>query len=246
MTNGLTPVPPPVKGYSELDLTDVERAFYRTLADSTGARRVVAQQTVAPRVGASFIVPKGQLVRIECDADSQVADFDIFNRDNPKEHFSSSQTRVIHGSHVTAGHRLWSHPIYHRPMMTFVADTLDHSWSPERARPHDLLYGMCDEGTHFRRTGRHGLPNCRDNLTRAAEELGLTPEDVHDPLNIFMTTGLNPDGKVFFVPCRAKRGDYVEFYAEMDCACAISACPGTSSGPNPGGLKITIFAVASP
>jgi hypothetical protein len=246
MTDTAAPAPHPLKGYDQLELTEAERVFYRTLTEQTGYRRPVAALTVAPRIGASFIVLKGQIVRIECDTDSQVADFNIFNRDNPKEHFSSSQTRVIHGSHVTTGHRLWSHPIYHRAMMTFIADTIDHAWSPEGARPHDLLYGMCDERTHFRRTGRHGMPNCRDNLTRAAAELGLAPEDVHDPLNIFMTTGLNAEGKVFFLSCRAKRGDYVEFHAEMDCACAISACPGSSSGPNPGGLKITTFAVKSP
>lgn len=243
MTETTVPEPKGPAGYDQLELTEAEREFYRTLAARTDGRRQVAALVVAPRTGASFLVGKGQFVRIECDTDAQVADFDVFNRDNPKEQFSSSLTRVIHGSHLTAGHRLWSHPIYYRPMMTLIADTVDHAPSPEGARPHDLLFGMCDEKTHFRRTGRHGMANCRDNLTRAAAELGLAPEDVHDPLNIFMTTGLTREGKVYYLPTRARRGDYVELHAEMDCACAISACPGASSGPNPGGLKITIFAV---
>jgi uncharacterized protein YcgI (DUF1989 family) len=88
------------------------------------------------------------------------------------------------------------------------------------------------------------MPNCRDNLTRAVIELGLTAEDVHDPFNIFMTTGLDQDGRLFYVPSSAKRGDHIEMYAEMDCICAVSACPGASSGPNPGGLRISIFGSA--
>jgi uncharacterized protein len=231
------------KGYDELALSEADRKFCDALASDKGARRQVAELRVAARAGGSFLVSKGQLVRISCDTDGQVADFDVFSRDNPKEFFSSSLTRVIHGAHLTTGDRLWSHPIYYRPMMTIIADSVDHSTSPEGARPHDLLYGMCDEKVHFRRTGRHGLPNCRDNLTRAAAELGLGPEAVHDPLNIFMTTGLTPDSKMFYIPTRARRGDYMELYAEMDCACAISACPGNSSGPNPGGLRITVFEV---
>ena len=243
MSDTTAPKPLSRKGYDELAINDAERQFYAALASDRGVRRQIAEVTVAARTGGSFFVPKGQLVRIACDTDGQVADFDVFNRDNPKEYFSSSLTRVIHGTHLTTGDRLWSHPIYYRPMMTIIADSLDHSASSEGARPHDLLYGMCDENVHFRRTGRHGLPNCRDNLTRAAAVLGLEPEAVHDPLNIFMTTGLTPEGKVFYIPTRARQGDFMELYAEMDCACAISACPGNSSGPNPGGLRITTFAV---
>lgn len=231
------------KGYDELALKGNDRSFYDALANDKGRRRQLAEHTVVARTGGSFFVATGQLVRIACDTDGQVADFDVFNRNNPKECFSSSLTRVIHGTHLTTGDQLWSHPIYYRQMMTIVADSVEHGPSPEGARPHDLLYGMCDERVHFRRTGQHGLPNCRDNLTRAAAELGLGPEAVHDPLNIFMTTGLTPEGKVFYIPTRARRGDFMELYAEMDCACAISACPGNSSGPNPGGLRIAIFEV---
>jgi hypothetical protein len=238
-----SPTPLSRKGYDELALSGSDRKFYAELANDKGLRRQVAELTVAARTGGSFFVANGQLVRIACDTDGQVADFDVFSRDNPKEFFSSSLTRVIHGSHLTTGDQLWSHPIYYRRMMTIVADSVDHGPSPEGARPHDLLYGMCDEQVHFRRTGRRGMPNCRDNLTRAAAELGLGPETVHDPLNIFMSTGLTPEGKVFYIPTRARRGDFMELYGEIDCACAISACPGNSSGPNPGGLKITIFEV---
>jgi uncharacterized protein len=238
------PLPYGMKSYEKLQMTDAERAFYRDLIQRRASRKQVSELIVPPRKGASFTVAQGQLVRIECHEDAQVADLNLFSRENPREQFSSSQSRAVHGSHLTKGHRLWSHPIYQRPMMTIIADSMDHNISPERARPHDLLFGMCDEKLYFRLTGRHGMPNCRENLTRAVTGLGFTAEDVHDPFNIFMATGLDQDGRLFYVPSWAKRGDHIEMYAEMDCICAVSACPGASSGPHPGGLKILIFDAA--
>jgi uncharacterized protein YcgI (DUF1989 family) len=38
---------------------------------------------------------------------------------------------------------------------------------------------------------------CHSNLVRAILPFGLTEADVHDVLNVFQVTGLNPDGKYF-------------------------------------------------
>jgi len=88
---------------------------------------------------------------------------------------------------------------------------------------------------------RTGARNCNDNLAEAIAEFGIGPEHVHDPFNIFMTTGLNDEGKPFYLPCDAKMGDYVELLAEIHCLIAISACPGGSSGPQSRSLMIEIF-----
>jgi uncharacterized protein YcgI (DUF1989 family) len=98
-------IPPPYgpKSYNQLHLTEGERGFYRGLAEDSGRRRKVAELVVPARTGAAFSVLREQLVRIECHEDAQVADLNLFNRDNPKEHFSSTQTRAVHGSHLTAG-----------------------------------------------------------------------------------------------------------------------------------------------
>ena len=248
MTTETQVTPPPCgpASYALLHLGADDLRFYKRIADDSALRKKVNELIVPARTGKGFVVPKGQLLRIECHRDTQVADFDVFNRDNPKEHFCASQTRAIHGTHVTTGDRLWSHPIYQRPMMTVVADTVGPGRTLEGARSHDLLFGPCDEKLYRRATGKSGLPNCRDNLAKTIAEFGLTPEDVHDPLNIFMLTGIALDGRLFYRDPTAKRGDYMELYAEMDCLCAISACPGKSSGQNPGGLKIEIYDVVIP
>ncbi len=74
-------------------------------------------------------------------------------------------------------------------------------------------------------------------------EFGLGPEHVHDPFNIFMTTGLNDDGKPFYLPSDAKKGDHVELFAHMDALIAVSACSGGSSGSRSLSLAIEIFAL---
>ena len=215
--------------------------FYDRLANEDVPRRACEQFSIPGKTGHGFTMAEGQILRIQCDKDSQVADFVLFNREDPREYFSQSRTRGVHGSHVTAGDQLWSHPVYRRHMLTFIADTVDHTPRPSGAVPHDLLFNMCDEFLHFTRTGEMGLPNCRDNLTNALAPFGIGPLEVPDPLNLFMVTGLNDKGKMFYDPPVAMAGNYVEFYAEMDVICALSACPGACSGPQPGGLRVEIW-----
>jgi len=55
---------------------------------------------------------------------------------------------------------------------------------------------------------------------------GLTEFDVHDVINIMQVTGLNADGKYFMEASPAKKGDYIEFFAEQPLLMALSTCPG--------------------
>lgn len=126
-TQPVSPPPYGPKGYDLLHLNDEQRRFYSAIGENRANRKLAKELIVAARTGKAFMVDEGQVLRVECHEDSQVADFDVFNRQNPKEHFSSSGTRAIHGSHLSVGNRLWSHPIYQRPMMTIVADTVDHA-----------------------------------------------------------------------------------------------------------------------
>ena len=105
------------------------------------------------------------------------------------------------------------------------------------------MFCRCDARHYEIVYGRPGMPNCQDNLARAIAPFGLRPETVHDPFNIFMTTGMNPDGRPFYLPCDAAKGDYVELIAEVDCLVAISACPGGSSGSESRPLAVEILEI---
>jgi hypothetical protein len=208
-------------------------------------RRVVETLSIPARHGRAVILDQGQILRVACPEGPQVADFIVFNRDDPDEQFWAARTRVVHGGHLDVGDRLWSCPPWTRPMMTLIADTVDHRPLPNGARSHDLLFCRCDAQLYRAVHGIEGHRNCNDNLAEAIAAFGLPPRAVHDPFNIFMTTGLNDDGRPFYLPADSRQGDYVELLAEIPCLAAVSACPGGSSGSRSHSLMLTVYEPAT-
>jgi uncharacterized protein len=195
---------------------------------------------VPPRSGRAFEVRAGQRLRFALPEGSQVVDFNAFNLSNPREMFSSSVTRGAEGVHLVEGSRLHSAPPWERTMFIIVANTVQPSMDERGARSHDLLYGPCNRKLRIARYGSD-TPGCRENIAAAIATCGLGDEYVHDPFNIFMKTGIDGLGKLFFVDPDAVAGDYLELRAEMDCLVAISTCPGRSSGPVPHPVNVEIY-----
>ncbi len=209
------------------------------------ARPLVKREVIPARTGSAFRVGQGQVLRVRCPEGPQVADLIAFNAGDPREKFWQARTRVVHGGHLGVGNQIWSIPPWTRPMMTMIADTIIHADLADGARSHDLLFCRCDARLYelvHKRVGDQ--PNCNDNLVAAIARFGLGPGDVHDPFNIFMTTGINRAGKPFYLPSDARKGDHVDLLAEMNVLVAISACPGGSSGPQSHSLEIEIFGTA--
>jgi uncharacterized protein YcgI (DUF1989 family) len=212
-----------------------DRAFYARLGDPAGGRTVVDSLVVPPRDGAAWPVPAGQICRITTIEGPQAGDLNVWNLQNPRERMWAARTRMLEGTHVTTQGRLWSNRPYHRPLLTIIRDTLPAGPSEQGGRCHDLLGTGCDpfiwrlmNGTDFDRT-------CYNNLARAIAPHHLTEFDVHDVLNLFMRTGLDAAGMYVMEPVPAGRGDFVEFFAEIDLLCALSACPaGDISVPHLG------------
>jgi uncharacterized protein YcgI (DUF1989 family) len=236
--------PPPssagTKGVITPALTDEERAHHARLT-SSDHRTLVSEVEIPAREGRSITVPQGTVLRVTCHEGPQVGDMTVFNANEPDEKFWSARTRVIHGGHLKVEDRLWSTPPHTRPMMTIIADTLNDRRTEDGAKPHDLLFCRCDSRHYEINFGDASLPNCQDNLASAIAPHGLDANQVHDPLNLFMTTGLNEEGRPYYQPSISDKGDYIEFLAEMDCLVAISACPGGSSGSASFGLMLSVF-----
>ena len=214
----------------------IPTAFYQRLALSESERTPVMNLVVKPRSGLAWPVHAGQVCRITTIEGPQAGDLNVWSLHNPRERFWAARSRQLEGSHVTTHSRLWSSRPYHRPMLTFIRDTLPSETSPLGGRCHDLLGTGCDpfiwklmNGVPFDRT-------CYANLARAIAPWHLTELDVHDVLNLFMRTGLEPTrGMYFMEPVPARSGDFVEFFAEIDLLCALSSCPaGDISVPHLG------------
>jgi uncharacterized protein len=190
-------------------------------------------------MGKAFEVRKAQFLRIVLPEGAQVVDLDAFNLDDFKERFSSSETRG-QGGHLTVGHQLISVPPWQRPMMTITADTVPHEPNPRGTISHDVLYGRCSRKLRIAKYNSDS-PGCQDNIAAAIAGYGLSELDVHDPFNVCMNTGIDDKDQLFFIDPDARKGDYLEMRADIDCLVAISTCPGRSSGPEPHTVHFEIY-----
>lgn len=203
---------------------------YKRVASSAAdpkARSLETSFTIRPCAGQAWTVKAGQVCRITTPEGPQVGDLNIWNAHNPRERLWAARTRQIHRSHVTEGDRLWSTLPFLRPLVTITGDSLKQygvdKWG---GRVHDLLGTRCDPYVNLLMGGESFDFHCHSNLTRAVMPYGLNEFDVHDVLNVFQVTGLDEQGRYFMETCPAKKGEYFEFFAEVDVLCALSTCPG--------------------
>ena len=189
----------------------------------------------------------------------QVGDLNLWHAGDLGERFFSGKTRALHGTHLSAGDRLWSCLPYLRPMATITEDSI--AWYGTDAwgcRVHDVIGTRCDPYTNRLLSGGDYHHCCHSNLTRAlAAHAGLrlaeAERHVHDVLNVFMCTGFAPDsGRYVMKASPARRGDFLEFFAEVDLVGALSACPGgdcadghSSDAAACGPLLVEVFAPAA-
>ena len=204
---------------------DVDREFYGRLGRDTESRSLVEQFVVPIRSGRAWPVLAGQLCRVVVVEGAQVADFNAWNLNNPRERFWAARTKQLHRAHVSTFDRLWSCLPYLRPMLTITGDSVNYPLDEDGAGCHDLLGTRCDPYVHKLLNGEDFDYCCHSNLVRAITPYHLDESDVHDVLNIFQVTGLTKDDRYFVKPSPTKQGDYFEFFSEIDLLCAISTCP---------------------
>jgi len=217
---------PPAYQASQGSALVVDRALYRRIA-TADRREPTLQLTVPIRSGRAWEVPAGHVFRIVTIEGPQVADLNIWNRHDPRERMWASRTRQLQAAHLTTYDRIWSTLPFLRPIATIVADSLaGYGIDADGGRLHDLLGTRCDPYVNKMLTGVDFDFHCHSNLVRAVAPYGLTEFDVHDVLNVFQCTGLNDSDQYFMKACPAKQGDFLEFFAEIDLLCALSACPG--------------------
>ncbi|MFI5001117.1 MAG: urea carboxylase-associated family protein [Reyranellales bacterium] len=206
---------------------DVDKEFYGRIAGDTTGRRLVDSFVIPIRSGRAWKVPAGHVFRIVTVEGPQVGDLNIWNQHNPRERLWASRTRQLQAAHVTVFDRLWSTLAYLRPIATITSDSLkDYGVDEFGGRIHDLLGARCDPYVNRMLTGEDFDFCCHPNLMRAVAPHGLTELDVHDVLNVLQCTGLNRADKYFMRASPARKGDHLEFFAEIDLLCALSTCPG--------------------
>ncbi|MEE9198537.1 MAG: urea carboxylase-associated family protein [Dehalococcoidia bacterium] len=203
----------------------LDGTFYERVRAARPRYKLVDRLVVPPFEGRGFRVNRGQTFRIIEEEGTQVADVSFWNAHNPRESFSLKRTWVLEGWFVKIYTRLWSDVPWLRPMATCIEETVD-SRLPESDFHHCWMAGSCATEWTELRTGISGMNSCHVNFLQAIEPLGLKEENIRDVLGLFQKMRLDPKTGMFHgARSDSKRGDYIEFYAEMDLLAAVTFCP---------------------
>ena len=135
---------------------------------------------VGPGTGRGWRMKAGQICRVSLISGSQVGDINMWSAANPKERMYTGKTRQIHASHLSVYDRIWSNLPHLRPLATITGDSIRYGIDSDGAGVHDVIGTRCDPHTIKLMTGATPTNTCHQNLTMAAEDLGLTEDDIHD------------------------------------------------------------------
>ena len=190
--------------------------------------------TIAPVSGKAIPVYRGETLRISQTRGEQCVDFNCFNLHDYKERMSVGHMRA-QGFRVKEGHLLLSAAPHCRPMMSIAR-------MPETCVT-DLLAARCDATMGEREFGLVPRTNCQDTFSEAVREYGLSPDDVHDSLNMWMHTCWGDSFRI--LPNIAPPGDYVDLLALMDLLAVPIICGsgdlGQVSNFNFSPIEVNIF-----
>lgn len=176
---------------------------------------LVVDLVLEPATGKAVPVRRGQTISLEQVGDGQCVDLNICNLFDRTERFDAARTRMIHGIRPSVGAMLWSSPPANRPLLSIVADTVGQN---------DLLFPACTRFEYEALAGCTDHTNCHDILAEAGREYGLRPEDVHDPLNVWLDAAVASDGSLVSRAVSARRGDRIDFLAHTDVLAVVSVC----------------------
>ncbi|WP_297333157.1 urea carboxylase-associated family protein [Flavobacterium sp.] len=176
---------------------------------------------INPRSGVSFILKKGQKLKITDIEGEQVADLMCYNLFDKQEYLSSGRTiDYAETIFLTKGHPFYSNRS--NVMFNIIEDTVGR---------HDFLLTPCSADT-FRIIYGHEHPHrgCFGNLCEALRPHGIAPDSIPITFNVFMHVTLNGEsGKVDVLPPKSKPGDHIIIEAEMDLLVGLTACSAEMS-----------------
>lgn len=176
---------------------------------------------IPPKKGIRIEMEKGQSITIKDIEGGQVADFFAEIKGTHDEYLSPPVTLDCNESlYIGTGSILYSN--LYRPMFQIIYDDVER---------HDLLFPSCSKAMYdfFYQNGTDH-PNCLDNINRA---LG-TNRNIIQPVNFFMNTRIEPDGRIVIDKPVSKAGDQVILKALEDCILGISACSVIEAPTNNG------------
>ncbi len=183
-------------------------------------------EVIEPRCGGSFLLKKGDKVKVTDIKGEQVSDFFCFMENKTDEYLSSGRTLdYAETIFLTTGHILYSN--LSRPMARIVEDEVGR---------HDFLLTPCSKDTfkiiYGDKEPHHG---CEGNLIRAFGKFGLKLESLPSTFNLFMNVDVAASGRLSVLPPTSKAGQSIVIEALEDLIVGLTACSALQS--NNGSFK---------
>lgn len=176
---------------------------------------LVQQRMIPGAHGGVVSVKEGQYLKVIDVQGKQVCDFFAFNPVDPTEFLSPSHTRSSNGQmNLEVGRPLYNNA--RQPILLLEED---------KVRIHDMCFAACDPIRYLVDYGVANHRNCKMNTLEALGEFNLWPPVFPDPVNLFMNSPIDRNGKMTILPPVSGAGDYVIFRALRDLIVAGSACP---------------------
>ncbi len=185
------------------------------------------KNTIQPRSGVAFKLPKGATLVITDPKGQQVSDFFCFAENDVEEYFSSGRTiDYLSRIYLKKGDPLYSSKS--RIMATIVEDDVNC---------HDILLTPCSKDTFeilYDNEPYH--QGCEGNLVNAFnKKFGLSITCLPSTFNVFMKVTIDKLGKIEVLPPASKAGDSITIQAEMNLLVGLTAC--SAKGSNNGTFK---------
>lgn len=179
------------------------------------------EYTIDPCSGIAIYVAKGEYITVIDIDGGQVVDFFAEIKNTSNEFLSTGVTIDCNGSlGLSVGNIVYTNK--YSPMFEVIADDVAE---------HDLVHPCCSPEMFdfFYRNGE-GHANCLDNINNALDK----KYPIIHPVNLFMNTKIEPNGKITVLPPKSKAGDKIIFRAKSDVRLGVAACSVSESSCNSG------------
>ena len=176
---------------------------------------------INPCSGVKIDVDKDEYIEIIDVEGGQVVDFFAEVKGSSDEFLSTGVTIDCNESlRLSVGNYIYTNK--YNPMLKLVLDDVGE---------HDLIHPCCRKEMFdfFYHNGKDHS-NCLDNINGALEKA----YPIIHPLNLFMYTKIEPDGRIKVLPPKSKANDKIVLKAEMDLVLGVSACSVSESSCNSG------------
>jgi len=169
--------------------------------------------------GTALELASGEALEIVDLEGHQVADVAIFRAQDVRESFSPGRTLDYNESvSISTGDTLYSNRS--TPLMRIEHDDVGR---------HDYLLSPCSKRMFEILRGLENHPSCLSNLTQSLRLYGVSEDDLHGTLNVFMNVEIGARGRIAVRTPISKAGDRIVLRALTDVLVAVTACSSEHS-----------------